>query len=506
MKKTLNSILTLLLAALPLVSCGGDSDSDGGSNPGGNPGGKVIIPNRNLAFPGADGGASTITGGAGGSVYTVTSLEDNGTAGTLRDALNHTGVKTIVFAVGGTIYLKSPLRITNGDVTIAGQTAPGGGITIAQCPVLITASNVIIRYVRFRLGDIGLDKSDETKDLFNADDGDALGTNKCEKVMIDHCSVSWSTDECASFKNTKNLTVQYCIISESLKESFHDKGNHGYGGIWGGSNASYHHNLLANHDSRNPRFSHSYLEEASMRGPIDYVNNVVFNWGGNSTYGGESAVQNAVFHINMIGNYYKPGLNTSAKTRLMQLTTHCTNCVSNTGEAYPAKIYLEGNYVNGVAANWDNVIMDGNAETRNKTDLKASAKLNSRWTSGLTALTFTESANDAYTTVLTYAGASKVRDVVDERIILQVKNGTGALINSQTEVGGYPTLEKGTALTDSDGDGIPDEWEKANGLEANNYSDGAKYSLTEKYSNLEVYLNELVTSTFPAGAGADKTR
>lgn len=504
MSKTFLSILTLILAALPLVSCGGDGDSDGDGNPGGDHG-KVIIANRNLAFPGADGGASTITGGAGGTVYTVTSLEDSGT-GTLRDALNHTGTRTIVFAVGGTIYLKSSLLITNGNVTIAGQTAPGGGITIAQCPVSIKAKNVIIRFVRFRLGDLGLDKNNESNNLFDPEEGDALGAGSCEDLLIDHCSISWSTDECASFKNTRNMSVQYCIISESLKASAHVKGNHGYGGIWGGCNASYHHNLLADHDSRNPRFSHSYLENAGLRGPIDYVNNVVYNWGGNSTYGGESGVEGTEFHINMIGNYYKPGPSTSAKTRLMQLTTHCTNCVSNSGEAYPAKIHLEGNYVNGVTANWDNVIMDGSAETRDKTALKERAKLSSRWTTGLTALTFTESASDAYNTVLTYAGASKVRDAVDDRIILQVKNGTGALINSQTEVGGYPTLEKGTALTDSDGDGIPDEWEKANGLDANNYSDGAKYSLTEKYTNLEVYLNELVPATFPAGAGADKTR
>ena len=504
MRKKILYTLTLILAALPLSGCGGDSDSDGGSSGGGG-GGRPIIPNRSLAFPGADGAASKITGGAGGAVYIVTSLEDNGTAGTLRDALNRTGTRTIVFAVGGTIYLKSTLKINNGDVTIAGQTAPGGGITIAQCPVSINANNVIIRFVRFRLGDLGLDKDDPAKDLFNPDDGDALSTNKCEKVMIDHCSVSWSTDECASFKNTKQMTLQYCIISESLRESYHDKGSHGYGGIWGGNNVSYHHNLLADHDSRNPRFSHAYLEDANLRGPIDYVNNVVFNWGGNSTYGGETAQEGTEFHINMIGNYYKPGNDTGAKSRLMQLTTHCTNCVQGSGNAYPAKIYLEGNYVNGNPASWDNVTMDGN-ETRDKTALKKSATLTSKWTTGLTALSFVESATNAYNTVLLYAGASKIRDDVDKRILTQVQSGTGALINSQSEVGGYPNLDKGTAATDTDKDGIPDSWETANGLDPNNFEDGASYKLTEKYTNLEVWMNELVASTFPAGAGANKTR
>lgn len=503
MRKILLTTLTLILAAQPLVSCGGDSDSDGGGNQGGN--GKVIIANRNLAFPGADGGARTITGGAGGAVYTVTSLEDSG-AGTLRDALNRTGKRTIVFAVGGTIYLKSSLPIVNGDLTIAGQTAPGGGITIAQCPVSIKAKNVIIRFVRFRLGDLGLDKENANNNLFDPEEGDALGVGSCEDLMIDHCSISWSTDECASFKNTKNMTVQYCIISESLRASAHTKGNHGYGGIWGGSNASYHHNLLADHDSRNPRFSHSFLENANLRGPIDYLNNVVFNWGGNSTYGGETGTEGTEFHINMIGNYYKPGNSTSAKNRLMQLTTHCTNCVSGSGEAYPAKLYLEGNIVNGSAASWEHIDMDGSSETRDKTALKEKAKLTSRWTTGLTALNFVESATDAYNTVVNYAGASKVRDAVDERILNQVKNGTGALINSQSEVGGYPELAKGSAPADSDGDGIPDDWEKANGLNSTDFADGAKYSLTEKYTNLEVYLNELVKDCFPAGANASITR
>lgn len=500
MKKHFLSILTLILAACPLVGCGRDSDSDG-DNDSGKKKNNVIIAHRDLAFPGADGAARNITGGAGGAVYTVTSLEDSG-AGTLRDALNHTGVRTIVFAVGGTIYLKSTLRINNGNVTIAGQTAPGGGITIAQCPVSIKAKNVIIRYVRFRLGDLGLDKDNPSNNMFDPEEGDALGAASCEDLMIDHCSISWSTDECASFKNTKNLTVQYCIISESLRASAHVKGNHGYGGIWGGCNATYHHNLLADHDSRNPRFSHGYLEAATLRGPIDYVNNVVFNWGGNSSYGGETITEGTEFHINMIGNYYKPGNSTSAKNRLMQLTTHCTNCVSATGEAFPAKIYLEGNIVNGSSASWDNITMDGSSETRDKTELKNKAKLTTRWTTGLTALDFTESAQEAYISVLDYAGASLRRDAVDERIIQQVRAGTGALINSQTEVGGYPELVKGTAPTDTDGDGIPDAWEKTNGLDYTVFADGAKYSLTAKYTNLEVYLNSLVSATFPTGSKA----
>ena len=146
--------------------------------------------------------------------------------------------------------------------------------------------------------------------------------------MIDHCSISWSIDESASFSRVNNFTMQYCIISESLKSSWHPKGNHGYGGIWGGKNASYHHNLLADHDSRNPRFDHHYVG-GRFHGPIDFVNNVVYNWGGNSTYGGEADIEENSFHINMIGNTYLPGPSTNSlhKERLLELTSICSNCV-----------------------------------------------------------------------------------------------------------------------------------------------------------------------------------
>ena len=492
------SFLLFASAALAFTACGGDDDSGGSSSGGGTTTPTVKIAKRVLAFPGAEGGASTITGGAGGAVYIVSSLEDSGT-GTLREALNHTGKRTIVFATGGTIYLKSPLTIANGDVTIAGQTAPGGGITVAGYPVSMKASNVIIRYMRFRLGDLNIDQAN-----FDADAGDGLGAKDCANIMIDHCSISWSTDECASFSRVKNLTVQYCIISESLKKSGHSKGNHGYGGIWGAANSTFHHNLLADHDSRNPRFDHQYVAKvAEYCGPIDYINNVVYNWGGNSTYGGEGS--STSFTINMQNNYYKPGPSSSHKDRLMELTSYCTNCIS-TGLAIPAKLYVSGNYVNGTAnKDWDGIEKDSH-DSRTWTDLVAMSKLSARNTTGLTALTKMESAMEAYETVLNYAGASLVRDAVDTRIINQVKNNNGALIDSQSDVGGYPTLQAGTALTDTDGDGIPDTWEKSNGLNPNKKDDGAMYMMTEKYTNLEVYLNSLVTNTFPSWAGASTVK
>lgn len=504
------SELALFLAALLFAACGGGDDGEdngGGSSSGSGSTGTLTTYSaaRTLAFPGADGGASKITGGAGGSVYIVNSLTDDGTAGTLRNALQ-SGSRTIVFSVGGQIDLKSKLEIKNSNITIAGQTAPGDGITVAGYPVYISGDNIIVRFMRFRLGDQNIDKTN-----FDADDGDALGVKDCKNVLIDHCSISWSTDECASFSRIDNFTLQYCIISESLKLAGHTKGNHGYGGIWGGRNATYHHNLIADHDSRNPRFDHSYVAKA-YTGPIDYVNNVVFNWGSNSTYGGEAATEANAFHINMLNNYYLAGNNSKNTSRLMQLTSHCTNCVKTTGEAYPAKVYIDGNIINGSQATWDNVDMDNN-ETRDKTTLKASSKLTSRWTNGFTnQLSFMESATNAKTSVIKYAGASLVQDAVDKRIIAQVNAVKGAIINSQSDVGGYPTLKGGTAKTDSDNDGMPDEWElsqmKALGVTGktiNDFNPGA-YNLSAQYTNLEVYLNDLVKGTFPSGAGADKIK
>ena len=502
----LTTIYVTVLTAI-MIACGGDDNAtaDSGKSGGEQQSGKLptYTPNRQLAFPGADGSVSTISGGADGDVYLVTSLEDDYSTGTLRNALV-SGNRTIVFAVGGQINLKSKLNISGENITIAGQTAPGDGITIAGYPVFIKGNNIILRYLRFRMGD-----QNGEKDNFDAEDGDALGGKDGGNIMIDHCSISWSTDECASFSRVKNLTMQYCIISESLRQSVHVKGNHGYGGIWGGMNATYHHNLLAHHDSRNPRFDHEYVAH-EYKGPINYVNNVVYNWGGNSTYGGETASENELFHINMIGNYYKAGPNTSnsSKNRLMQLSSICSNCNKYHGissnVAYPAKLYLEDNIVNGNNADWNNIVQDSK-ETR---DTKSMAKLNSPWIEGLTTLNFTESAVNAYNSVLSYAGASLMRDAVDERIVNDVKNGTGKLIDTVNDTPGYPTLNAGTAITDTDKDGMPDEWEQeqmsvlgVTGIAISDFKPNA-YNLSSKYTNLEVYMNSLVQNTFPTGAKA----
>lgn len=450
-------------------------------------------PNTMLAFPGAQGGGAYATGGRGGVVVHVTTLEDTRdkttgqpVLGTLRKAVQMDGTRTIVFDVSGTIHLNSQLDITSGNLTIAGQTAPGDGICIAGHPVVVKASNVILRFLRFRMGDQ------------NKVEGDALSINDKKDIMVDHCSFSWCTDECVSCYGNTNFTLQYCFITESLRRSIHVKGNHGYGGIWGGTNASFHHNLLAHHDSRNPRFDHDYVN-AKYAGPIDYVNNVVYNWNGNSAYGGEGSTNGAGGrHINYVNNYYKygPATPSNKRYRLLDITTGCSNCTKSLGgQVEPGKFYLVGNYVHGseavTADNWQGATV--------KTD---AVKALTRWTEGLTALKNEQSAIDAYETVLAKAGCSLHRDAVDTRIVDEVRNGkytykgsngsTNGLIDSPNDVGGYPELKSTEAPKDTDRDGMPDEWEIIHGLDMNASSDGKLYSLDKEYTNLEIYLNSLV--------------
>lgn len=526
------------------------------------------------SFPGAEGFGAITTGGRGGDVYHVTNLDDSG-EGSFRWACGKSGARTIVFDVSGTIHLKSELKLRNGNVTIAGQTAPGDGICIADYPFVISAPNVIIRFMRFRLGNEALKTNNK------AHEGDGLGGMDGQRVMIDHCSVSWSIDECLSVYGSKNITVQWCMVTQSLVNSGHSKGAHGYGGNWGGAGASFHHNLLAHHGSRTPRLGPRPSTQLDER--LDLRNNVMYNYAGEGCYGGEAMT------VNIVNNYYKPGpataslnagkqkrmakpgirtfdycikaenLKTTAKNYNKVMGTSLTTCTLTVDPSDKGYLTFEGDenqyeidieklciYVNGqevkVSTNdwgkclhkWGSYYIEGNVNTKYD-DVSAD-----NWTIGLFnqidtgkkvdyhnateedlhayvpmefAAVTTHSADMAYERVLDFAGASLHRDAYDEMMVSDTRNGEAScivngigkgFINSQDEVvyadgtTGFPALNSLEAPVDTDGDGMPDEWEMANGLDRNDPADG-KAIAANGYTNLECYLNSLVAHIMEGG-------
>lgn len=462
------------------------------------------------AFPGAEGGGMYTTGGRGGKVIHVTNLNDKG-SGSLRAALEEKGARTIVFDVAGVIPLESTLVVRNGDVTLAGQTAPGEGICLKNYTLRINASNVIVRYIRCRMGD----EKKTVDDAMNIYTGD----NDIHDVIIDHCSLSWSTDECGSFYGMTNFTLGWSILSESLRNSVHGDGKHGYGGIWGGTNATYHHNLLAHHDSRNPRLDHDYV--STLKGPVSLINNVIYNWGDNSTYGGESANDNNEFRrYNLINNYYKPGPATGAgKVRFIDpWTKACENCTKKTGSStiVPGHFFLDGNVMDFSSDAAGDMSSDNWKGTTASVSVINTIRSTSRFGyPDLETSLWLHGAYDAYEQVLKYAGASLDRDRVDERVTKEVRNrnatytgsnsSTGGLIDSQTDVGGWPAYEASArelaAVKDSDGDGIPDAVEDAWGMDKGSAADGAACTIDPKgrYTNLEMYLHYLVRDIVAGG-------
>lgn len=439
-----------------------------------------------LAFPGAEGFGKHATGGRGGKVLFVTNLNDSG-PGSLRAAVFAAGKRYVVFKVSGTIALKSNLHISNGDITIAGQTAPGDGICIRNYPMNIDADNVIIRYMRFRMGDEAMQEAD------------ALGSRFHKNIIIDHCSVSWSTDESLSLYANENTTVQWCIISESLRNSVHDKGAHGYGGIWGGKNASFHHNLLAHHDSRNPRLGEEAGKAFALSDLVDLRNNVIYNWVGNSAYGGEA------MNVNIVNCYYKPGPGTTKKERIISIDKNKTEGT----EVYNTwgKFYIFGNVVEGSQRatddNWTYGVYNqfhGSYGTVPEADKKAMRMLAPH---PIYNNVITHPADVAYEKVLAFSGASLKRDAVDERIIDNVRNTTFSfpgsngstlgIIDSQVDVGGWPELSSTEALTHSSDDGIPDEWKIVHHLDPSKAQANGR-DLSTGYDNIEVYINSLVQS------------
>ncbi len=458
------------------------SNSGTGRTPEPEPTGPTPVQETAIAFPGAEGYGKITTGGRGGKVIKVTNLNDAG-AGSLRAAIETSGKRIVVFEVSGNIVLQSRLRITNGDITIAGQTAPGDGICIQNYELNVSADNVIIRYMRFRMGDLSKNEQD------------ALWGRYAQNIIIDHCSMSWSIDECSSFYANKNFTMQWCVLSESLNKSFHEKDDHGYGAIWGGSAATFHHNLLAHHNSRNPRFDggHRPGTGSSPFGidKVDYRNNVLYNWRGNSAYGGENG------EYNIVNNYYKPGpaTPTNRNKRIMQVSKVDAASIVTYSPGY-GTFYIAGNYVHNNSAvttnNWAGGV-DYDAGITQVMAQKITAFTNEAITN--------HTAEQAYDAVLLYGGASYKRDAVDTRIMNEVKNGTATyngsktgykgIIDSQTDVGGWPVLQSFTPLKDTDGDGMPDDWEIANKLDPNKANANGR-ELSTGYDNIEVYINSLV--------------
>lgn len=460
------------------------------------------------AFPGAEGAGSVTSGGRGtaavpSTVFEVTTLYDTTSAGSLRYAINTAAThRTIVFRVSGTIHLKSPLKINKANTTIAGQTAPGGGICIADYPVSISANNVIVRYVRFRLGD----KNQNLGMVNGSGDGDALDGTGVSKIMIDHCSMSWSSDEACTFYRGDSITLQWNIISEPLNYSYHfetgdtDYQNHGYGGIWGGRNASFHHNLLAHCLGRVPRFdgSRNLLPNTAGQENADFRNNVLYNWGNYSTNGGEGG------NYNIINNYYKYGPNTktSSSTGVPVRAMILNPYKQTTAPVLPyGKYYVDGNYVDGNATvtdnNWRGVAMSGGSQADT---------VQSKVTTAFSALPVTTyNAVESYDSVLVKAGAIlPMRDSVDLRIVADVINRTGAIIDVQggfphgtpyaQTVGAWPELINYFAPIDTDHDGMPDTWENDNGLNPNNAADRQAIA-ANGYTNLENYLNGISGQT-----------
>ena len=472
------------------------------------------------AFPGAEGFARHITGGRGGTVYHVTNLNDSGT-GSLREALGKSGKRTIVFDVSGTINLASDLKISKGDVTVAGQTAPGDGITLANYTVTVAADNVIIRFVRFRRGN-----------AVNINDGaDAIWGRQRKNIMLDHCSFSWSIDEVASFYDNRTFTMQWCTIAEALTNAGHDKGAHGYGGIWGGKEASFHHNFLLHLQNRVPRFNgarYNWSGYDTSKYPntiqaerVDFRNCVMFNWGTGGCYGGPGGG-----YVNMVNNYYKAGPATTNKTRVTQISkSDSGNGGDNPFPGYTSRYYINGNYVTAAGENaenydWQGVVYDSGLPTVNGVKCVNDSKNYYGEGAGNIPIKIeepidagevtTHSATVAFEKVLAYAGASYRRDAVDARYAQEAETGeviyTGSvtgkpgIIDTQNDVGGWPVLYKEVKPTDTDKDGMPDDWEKANGLNPSS-NDSKLYTVdTEKiYTNLEVYINSLVQDIMIAG-------
>ncbi len=409
------------------------------------------------AFPGAEGSGAFTGGGRGGDVYHVTNLNDSG-PGSLRFGIQDaTGPRTIVFDLSGTIQLVSKLNINKPFLTIAGQTAPGDGITLAGWGASVSNTHdVIVRYLRFRAGDVNCPNYQD----------DAFTVDRSTNVIVDHVSASWSIDETLSVTESNLVTIQWSFITESLKNSCHIKGSHGYGSLVRYANGlvTYHHNLYAHHDSRNPRLGDNI--------GLDFVNNIVYDWGAEAGYSGEAA--EGTPRLNYVGNYLVAGASTPASKRNRAFNGGSTNTF-----IYQSNNFIDSN-LNGNHDGADTLwAMFIGSYTRQQPARFSFQQVE------------TDDAPTAYERVLNLAGQRLVRDAVDTRIISEVRNEGGHQIDSQNQVGGWPMLNSSAPPVDTDQDGMPDQWETEHSLNPADPADGQAIT-SSGYSNLELYLNALV--------------
>lgn len=408
------------------------------------------------AFPGAEGAGSTTPGGRGGRVLFVTTLADSG-PGSFRAACDAEGPRIVVFRVAGTIALKSPINVRHPFLTIAGQSAPGDGVCLRDNSFGISTHDVVVRFLRSRLGDVS-GRAADCIDLNN-------GARNC---ILDHCSATWSIDECLSTSGVNSdCTIQWCLIGESLTRSRHAKGSHGYGSLARANGPiSWHHNLWIHNDARNPRLGDNYGRDG-LSPSFDVRNNVIYGFGGTA-----SGLTQGRFTVNYVGNYLRPGPTSRAKTPI------------TVGHPSDLVFHLAGNM-------WEP-----------DPSLTREGFFNVLEAEGRRQVTFAEtpfplppvatvSAQEAYELVLASAGASRpVRDAVDSRLIRQVRERTGRLIDSQAEVGGWPELKPGPLPADADEDGIPDAWETSRGLDPRDPRDNSRV-MPSRYTAIEEYLNDL---------------
>ena len=430
----------------------------------------ALIPETALsvsAFPGAEGFGAQAFGGRGGKVLFVTNLNDSG-PGSLRAVVETEGSRTIIFRVSGTVALESAIVITKPYITIAGQTAPGGGICLKNHALVIATDHVIVRHIRCRPGDNVKAESD------------SLSVSSGHDITVDHCSTSWSVDETLSVSSRGrlgNVTVQWCIISESLHDSIHHKGPHGYGSLIRGSNGNgytYHHNLYAHHHARLPRPGNYIDGSEDPEGFIlDFRNNVIYNWAGRAAgYNADgSNGTNSITKMNFVGNYYKSGINSTGSLAFSEST-------------HSARAFFSGNCMNNSYPDdpWSLVSFSKFSDK----DKKAYKQSNPIPVPEVK----TDDAITAYKRVLADAGAVlPKRDAVDTRIVNEVRNGTGKIIDDEKQVGGWPELKSTKPPQDSDRDGMPDDWEKQYRFDSENPADGNGDSDADGYTNLEEYLN-----------------